>query len=131
MKNIAFVVLLSLFTSYAKSQIPTRIDTSKSPIKRFPVFPGGTDKLNEYLQNNLKYPKNALKNHTEGTVYVRFYVEVDGTITNIKVEGSLSTETNAEALRLVKKFPKWIPALMHNGYPVRFGCLQPIVFKLN
>jgi TonB family protein len=120
MKNVVFMVFLSLFTSYAKGQIPTRIDTSKSTIKRFPVFPGGTDKLNEYLKNNLKYPKEALKNHIEGTVYMRFYVEVDGTITNIKVEDSLSTETNAEALRLVKSFPKWIPAMMTGGRPIRF-----------
>ena len=98
-------------------------------MQRLPVFPGGYNKLTEYIHNNLKYPETALKNHIQGTVYMRFYVEVDGSITNIKVEDSLSTETDAEALRLVKGFPKWLPAI-YAGHPIRFGCLQPIIFKL-
>lgn len=45
-----------------------------------PAFPGGLDKLLNFIYSNLQYPANI--NHVEGTVYIGFTVEKDGTLSD-------------------------------------------------
>ncbi len=137
---VLFAFLISLTTAKAQLEVTTpntifvpNPDTASS-IKRFrlekiPCFPGGFDRLNNYLKNNLIYPEKALKNHIEGTVFVSFTVDTDGSLMNIKTDSDLSPEMVAEAIRLIKKSPKWTPA-MAGGYPIKFGYFWPVVFKI-
>lgn len=84
-----------------------------------------------FINKNLKYPKQAKVNSIIGTVQVRFIVEKDGTLTNIEIsKGLLSTEINAEAIRLVSLFPKWHPG-MAAGMPARVQYTIPIKFPHN
>lgn len=69
-----------------------------------PEFPGGYSELMSFIGKNFKL------NDYEGfggTIKVAFVIEVDGSITNVKVIKDLGDGTGAEAKRVVMMFPKW------------------------
>lgn len=75
-----------------------------------PAFPGGDEALQAYLTENMQYPAIARSNGIEGVVEVSFTVKADGSIGAIKISRMIDPELEAEAIRLVKKMPAWIPA---------------------
>ncbi len=84
-----------------------------------------------FLNKHLVYPEISQYAGEEGTVYVSFVIERDGTPTSIEViPGSVkSRELRAEALRVIRKMPKWQPA-EHQGERVRTKVKVPITFTL-
>ena len=72
-------------------------------------FPGGKQALLNFLDENTKYPEQAVKDSIEGLVVVEFEVEADGSITNPHVLQSVHPLLDAEALRVVSLMPKWKP----------------------
>ena len=76
-----------------------------------------------------KYPAAALEKGIEGTVYIAFIVEKDGSITNAKVIKGIGKPCDMEALRVIRAMPKWIPGTQ-KGNPVRVQFNMPIKFKL-
>ena len=97
--------------------------------EQMPEFPGGMKELLKFLQNNLKYPENAMKNNVQGRVIVQFVVEKDGTLTEFKVARSVDPDLDAEALRVLQIMPKWKPG-MQRGKIVRVKFTVPVSFKL-
>jgi TonB family protein len=95
-----------------------------------PEFVGGKQKLLDYLNRELRYPVDARKNRVQGTVYVNFIVEEDGTITNVYVVRSLNTDYDKEAIRVIRSMPKWV-AGQQNGHPVRVKMTLPIKFSVD
>ncbi len=87
------------------------------------------DSLYAFLQRNIIYPTLAKKNKIQGRVFVTFVVDVDGSITNIKVLRDIGGGCGAEAVRVVKLMPKWIPG-KQRGKPVRVQYNLPIQFTL-
>jgi protein TonB len=92
-------------------------------------FPGGYDKLSEFIQNNLVFPDEALEIGVKGKAMVRFVVEKDGRISNATVERPIveCPACNKEALNVINKMPKWVPA-KNAGRPVRLWVRIPVVF---
>ena len=82
------------------------------------------------LMKNIKYPEQAMKEGIQGRVAVRFIVEKDGSISDVKPILSVHPLLNKEAVRVVKSMPKWTPG-KQNGKPVRVRFNLPIMFKLN
>ena len=81
----------------------------------------------EYLKGNMKYPQESILFEESGTAYVSFVVEIDGSITDVKVMNKgLSKSLEKEAIRVVKASPKWAPG-SKNGEKVR----SPQVVKVN
>jgi len=99
-------------------------------VEEDPQFPGGMDSLYAFIQRNLRYPKKALNDKIEGTVYVTFSVEKDGSIGAIKILRDIGGGCGEEAVRIVKMMPKWIPG-KQRGIPVRTQFNLPIKFKLS
>ena len=95
-----------------------------------PEFPGGTEKLFDFLQENMHYPEIAEENGVQGRVVVTFVVEADGSISETKVVKSVDPSLDEEAIRVVKLLPKWNPAML-NGKPVRSKYSLPITFRLS
>ena len=93
------------------------------------VFPGGQAALMRWISENLIYPVAAQENGVQGRVIVRFVIEKDGTVTNPVVVRSVDSDLDKEALRLVKKMPKWQPGKL-NGVVVRSNFYLPVTFKL-
>ncbi len=115
---------------------PAKADSSaKSPeVKQIspeqPARPeGGTEAFFNYVQQNRKYPDKARKNKIEGKVMVEFMIEKDGSLTNLKVIKKLGNGLDEEAIRLIEKGPKWLPA-QFNGQPIRQKMILPIIFQL-
>jgi TonB family protein len=82
-----------------------------------------------YMKNNLKYPVEAQKNKVEGRVIVRFVVDKDGTIKDVEIKRGLSSETDAEAVRVINAMPKWVPG-RQKGEAVAVYFTLPILYKL-
>ena len=95
-----------------------------------PQFPGGADALIEYMKKNVIYPNKAKEKGVQGTVYVSFIVEKDGSVSNVNILKGIGGECDEEALRVVKEMPRWTPGL-YKGKPARVLFNIPIYFKLN
>ena len=98
-------------------------------VEENPEFPGGTAKLLEYVQKNLKYPMMARESDIQGKVFVGFVVEKDGSISNVRVLRGIGGGCDEEAVRVVQTLPKFKPG-KQRGNPVRVQYTLPIVFKL-
>lgn len=98
-------------------------------IEQMPSFPGGLYYLMNYLSENLHYPLEAQKKGIQGRVVVSFVVETDGQLSNFNVAQSVSPELDAEALRVVKNMPRWVPG-KQDGKGIRVKYNVPISFKL-
>ena len=98
-------------------------------VEDLPKYPGGAVEFMKWLTRNLQYPATARARKTQGKVVAVFYVEKDGSVTVINVTQSLSPECDREALRVLRKMPKWEPGIQ-NDQPCRTKVCIPIVFKL-
>ena len=94
-----------------------------------PYFPGGRELLLKYLAVNIKYPASAVKAKKQGRVIVTFIVQKDGSVTHAKIAKSIDPELDAEALRVVRGMPKWIPGTQL-GKPVNVKYTLPVKFSL-
>lgn len=98
-------------------------------VEKAAEYPGGMPALAEYLMTNLKYPSQARMQGIEGSVYVSFVVEKDGSIGNVSVIKGISNECDEEAARVVSGFPNWAPG-EQNGKVVRSRFTIPIKYAL-
>ena len=98
-------------------------------VEEMPEYPGGLNKLTDYLTKNIKYPQMARESGIQGRVFVNFVVEPDGSVSNINVMRSLGGGCDEEAVRVVKNMPKWKPG-RQRGKAVRVSYILPIMFKL-
>ena len=134
--KLFFVAVLSvLATSHAFSQSNQQVKEtegtkSSQVVEEMPMFPGGEKALVAYLKENLKYPTVPAENGIQGRVIVLFKVEADGSLTDVRIGGSVDPSIDREALRLVKAMPKWIPG-KQDGKPVPVKFQLPITFSLN
>ena len=90
-----------------------------------PDFPGGMEKFYKFVGNNYKTPEEE---GLKGKVYVTFVVEKDGSLTDIKVLRDIGYGTGAEAIRVLKKCPRWTPG-EQNGKKVRVLYSLPITIQ--
>ena len=96
---------------------------------RFAEFIGGNNALTQFLFNNIQYPIDALRRRAEGLVVVGFVVEKTGQLADIEIISSVDSSLDNEAIRLVKKMPRWRPAEI-NGEVVRVRFRLPIGFSI-
>lgn len=99
-------------------------------VEQDPEFPGGMEALYRYLSENLQYPQLAKDNGISGMVYVTFVIEKDGSVSNPKILREIGGGCGAEAIRVVKAMPKWIPG-KQRGKPVRVQFTLPVKFQFN
>lgn len=94
-----------------------------------PEFNGGIEMMYAYLVENIVYPEQARLIGKKGTVYIKFIIEKDGSVSHVKVIKSVYPLLDKEAKRVVDKMPKWEPAKQHNLI-VRTMFTLPIKFIL-
>lgn len=98
-------------------------------VEEQPAFPGGIGAFNQFVVNNMHYPRNARSMGIEGKVFVEAIVGKDGKLTDLKVLKGVGGGCDEEALRVVGLSPSWKPG-RQRGNPVRTRMVIPIVFKL-
>ncbi len=94
-----------------------------------PEYPGGQVALMRYIAQNVKYPKSAQENGTQGKVVVQFVVDTDGSIINAYVLTSVDPDLDTEALRVIKSMPRWTPG-KQKGKNVRVKYAVSVKFRL-
>lgn len=80
-----------------------------------PEFPGGEKEMEKYIRNYIRRPGSDTSIH--GDVIVRFVVKENGSLENLQVTRSLSSEYDKEVIRIIQSMPPWIPG-KQNGNPV-------------
>lgn len=92
-------------------------------------FPGGNEAWMKYLMKNFKYPRAAKRAGIEGRVFLSFYVDVDGNLSNIEVLRGIGGGCDQEAIRVLKKSPRWNPG-KQRGIAVKSPMTLFITFRL-
>jgi len=94
-------------------------------------FPGGDIKWRQYLERNANEKVATDNGAPEGTytVVVQFVVDKEGRISDVRSLTNHGYGMEEEAMRAIKKGPKWNPAI-HNGRQVKAYRKQPITFRV-
>ena len=127
--KVALMMLVLLFSFMTSTAQTKKNDMVFDVVEVMPQFPGGQIAMMKYIMENMKYPEQAMKEGIQGRVTVRFIVEKDGSISDVKPVLSVHPLLNKEAVRVVESMPKWTPG-KNNGKPVRVRFNLPVMFKL-
>jgi protein TonB len=110
-------------------------------VENKPVFPGCENvpkaeevacfqkEISKHVATNFSFPEMARQMGIQGTVYVSFVIEKDGSISNVEVLRGVDKLLDDEAVRVIKKLPKMTPA-KQRGKPVRMSFQMPIKARL-
>ncbi len=132
--SIAIAVLcITALVLSAGAQAPAKTVSKQktfASVEKMPTFPGGIEKMYEYINTRIRYPKTDMEKSTSGVVLLTFIVEADGRLTEVKALRGPSDSMNKEAVRVVKTSPTWKPG-MQNGKPVRVEYFLPVKFSLS
>jgi len=71
---------------------------------------GGRSAFSKFIGEHFQYPQRSIELGIQGKVYLSFIVEADGSITCIEIKKGVDYLLDKEALRLVKSFPRFVPA---------------------
>ena len=164
MKRTILSIILAALTMGAVAQsadsIRVKNDTTETKkifseiAETFPKYPGGEKALMRFLEKNVQYPDAAQDYDVEGQVIMTFFVNEDGSLSDISAHDCkinrfnttrFSQETESkqkelkqqfaklfakEGYRVIKKMPKWTPG-KRNGiitrmkYNVRISFVNP------
>ena len=124
------MAVLGLMTANAQKTVVSQSNQNVyDQVEQMPEFPGGMPAMIEYLQTNIKYPQDAIKQEVGGRVMVMFVVETDGSLSNVRVARKVFPSLDEEAVRVVKSMPKWKPG-KEKGRLVRVNYALPVVFSI-
>jgi protein TonB len=132
------VILIGTILTYGQTDTvnqttpPTESGVKWVTVDVAPEFPGGIIKFFDYINKNLKYPKDARKEGIEGKVMIEFVVDSTGAIRpgTVNIVKGLSKSCDDEAIRLIKESPKWIPGRVSAANKnVAVKMVMPINFK--
>ncbi|MBN2813997.1 MAG: energy transducer TonB [Bacteroidales bacterium] len=96
-----------------------------NPFDRIPVFSGGN--VTRYVEANLRYPAQAMRQKIHGVVIISFVVSKTGHVVDVKVERGVNPIIDEAAVRTIKSMPPWKPGMIH-GRPINFMFRMPINF---
>jgi TonB family protein len=90
---------------------------------------GGKEEVLCFIKKNLRYPRKAKEAGIKGRVFVYFVIEKDGSVNEntIEIRHPLSKECDAEAIRVIKSMPRWIPG-RQKGKEVAVWYTLPVEF---
>lgn len=98
-------------------------------VEEMPSFPGGEEKLFDYLRKNIKFPPVARENGIQGRVFVTFVVDKDGRVKDARILRGIGGGCDEEALRVISNMPDWKPG-KQNGRSVSVQYNLPVNFTL-
>ena len=125
-KYLLLVTLLisSIFPSLASADDKVFV----CGIEQQAEFPGGMRALVDWINSNRRYPEECMKEGIEGRVIVKFKVEKDGSVSDVKVVKGVHPLLDAEAVRLTESMPRWTPG-KYEGEPAASHFNLSITFK--
>jgi protein TonB len=94
-----------------------------------PQYEGGLEAMMKFIQKKIRYPQAPRRQGIDGTVFVRFVVNGDGSISDVRVLRGVHPDYDKEAVRVISMLPSWKGG-SHNGRPVAVRMVLPIKFDL-
>ena len=133
MKNIFTLIITLLAFQQLSSQSlapePSNNELYSSGLVEVkPEYPGGMSAFYKYVAENFNAP--TAKEFKGGKLFVAFTVEIDGSLTDIKVVKEIGFGTTEETIRLLKASKAWTPA-EQNGKRVRCSYMLPVIIGPN
>ena len=98
-------------------------------VAKYPEFPGGQEAFAKFIRDNFKMSSRDIAEENKGTVYLKFVVDKNGTISNVNVVRGVSEGIDKESIRVLGKSPKWSPGRDYNGAPVKMYYTIPMRIK--
>lgn len=95
-----------------------------------PSYPGGHEKMLQFMAEHIEWPKEFDTGCIQGTVVVRFTVEKSGKLSSARIVKSLYPAFDAIGLQVVQKMPNWLPGTTKEGAPIAMEMNLPIKFRL-
>ncbi len=121
-------------TSVRSSPVPNAFSEEDEIFYKLEEMPrfkgGGKNVFKQYVQENIRYPEDAVAKGKEGTVLVKFTVTREGNIENVEVTDGIYPSLDKQAVRVISASPKWSPGIQ-NGKPVDVRFIFPVIFSLN
>lgn len=118
-------------TGTTPSSASERIETITNIVvdfaEKMPEFPGGEDKMLQYLGSKLKNSAYLQEQGIFGEIFIEFIVNEDGSLSDFSVVKSLDPILDRSAMNAAKSMPKWIPG-ENGGHPVKVRLQLPIIF---
>ena len=141
LKHLLLITILMSMTATLSAQ-NNKSEQERLPVKeeerspqvctipeQLPFFPGGEAALLAYVASQTKYPEQAIRDSVQGIVQLRFVVLENGRIGKVQIIKSLEPHCDAEANRVVKSLPRFIPG-RQGGKAVRVLYTLPIRFMI-
>jgi TonB family protein len=113
-------------------RLEIKLDKKEDPfvvVEEMPQFPGGRDAMMPWIEANIKYPAEALKEKISGKVYVNFTVSTSGKVEDVFVTNTANALLNDEAKRVISSMPAWTPG-KQAGKAVAVQYNVPVEFQL-
>jgi len=137
---LGFLLLWAAALGCCRAQTaPTVADKPYTYTERMPIFPGGdsTDtrasfgRFKRFLEDSLRLPPLALRDHVQGQVFLSFTVAFDGRTTGLKVAKGLRPDVDSAVLRHARRLQRvrWQPGTQQ-GKPVPVAFTVPVSFNL-
>jgi protein TonB len=104
-------------------------ESVKLQVDKQATFPGGNQNINSFIRENIVYPKEAIEQEIQGSVMVSFVINAEGDIEDVKISKSAGSILDQAAISVIKKMPKWEPAMYQNK-AVKTMYTLPVNFRL-
>lgn len=94
-----------------------------------PSYQDGLDAMMRFIKRKMRYPASPRRLGIEGTVFVSFVVNGDGSVSDVMVVRGIHRDCDEEAMRVISMLPGWIGG-KQGGEPVPVRMVLPIKFSL-
>ena len=140
MKRFSIIIFFTLLLNIQLSYCQNTADSTKNSISNEPAiftvveqqaeFKGGMQSLFKFINNKIDELMSPKEIEVDGKVILKFNVEVDGSLTDIKIIRGLSNKQDEAALKVVEsmKYNYWLPG-KRRGMPIKSNYMLPISFK--
>lgn len=123
-----FILTITFFVSILQSKAQEPV-VFYLVVDTMPEYPGGVATLEKDITSLVEYPEEALKNEIFGKVYVSFFVNEEGKISNARIARGIGPTLDKEALRVINELDKtWEPGIK-NGKQVNVEMTIVFEFK--
>lgn len=129
---ISLAILLSAALpalAQTTDNVPAESAYANVDVDQMPEFPGGEKAMMQWVAQNITYPAQAVEEGATGVVAVQMVIDENGNVTNVSVKKGVHPALDREAVRVIKKMPRWKPGLK-DGTPVKVQYIVPVTFRL-
>lgn len=128
MKQLLSILLLSTSLALYSQGEQEELMFISDPLAE---FPGGQSELYKFIRDNIHFPEIELDSISTTKSYVQFTINVDGSISDIKVVKSSGVPAfDYEAIRVISIMPNWKPAVVQ-GVPTKMDYTIPFKWRID